>query len=393
MLREKEENIEFEEECYYVEDIERKLFSKSNSFVKLQMPPVYTDYSQNLMGFTSRTIIDIFLTLVDMGYKFEVLLPSLGNSLLKRIEEEIFKLNPFYFSKLLWTLACLDCPCHLLSNSLRRNFFFIIEIRALEFTKKNIFKILWSLVHLGFQRTDLTMTCRNLLRRITDLAPKFRSYEVANLLWIISVLNIETSYAGAKCVDALVKKLKKFANFDFRDIQLHQLFVAHRLLEFKVEWPLVQRIWAYKKENYHVATFFEYQVYQVMKTIVPQGENLIEQRYVEAAKHYIDIAWEERRIAIEVEGPYHYFVDPDSPSGYSSFATTDVRDLLLKKAGWEVVSIPFFVWNRVEDRRKYLLNKLGLSNQLIFEKQGHRFNLFAHKGKTEEGIPRKFELN
>ena len=59
----------------------------------------------------------------------------------------------------------------------------------------------------------------------------------------------------------------------------------------------------------------------------------------------IDLAIVDRCIAIEVDGPSHLTVNTLEPLGH-----TRLRDRLLSAMGWQVVSIPFFEWDRLHQQ-------------------------------------------
>ena len=56
----------------------------------------------------------------------------------------------------------------------------------------------------------------------------------------------------------------------------------------------------------------------------------------------IDLAIVDRRIALEFDGPSHFTRNTLEPLGH-----TRLRDRLLSAMGWQVVSIPFFEWERL----------------------------------------------
>eukprot|EP00899_Mesostigma_viride_P021892 jgi/Mesvir1/29704/Mv00937-RA.1 len=62
-------------------------------------------------------------------------------------------------------------------------------------------------------------------------------------------------------------------------------------------------------------------------------------------------------VAVEVGGPFHYYRGSQVLS-----AAIEFKRRLLVKGGWQVVSIPFFEWNKAEtreDKERYLREKLG----------------------------------
>jgi very-short-patch-repair endonuclease len=53
----------------------------------------------------------------------------------------------------------------------------------------------------------------------------------------------------------------------------------------------------------------------------------------------------DRRIALEFDGPSHFTRNTLEPLGH-----TRLRDRLLSAMGWQVVSIPFFEWDRLHQQ-------------------------------------------
>jgi hypothetical protein len=75
----------------------------------------------------------------------------------------------------------------------------------------------------------------------------------------------------------------------------------------------------------------------------------------------VDVALEvpssSRRIALEVDGPYHF-----SANSRARLGPTRGRDALLAARGWEVLSVPFFEWGtlrNVYEQKLYLRSKLA----------------------------------
>ena len=46
-----------------------------------------------------------------------------------------------------------------------------------------------------------------------------------------------------------------------------------------------------------------------------------------------------RKVAIEVDGPFHFSVNSNSPLGQ-----TMIRRRLLRAVGWTVISVPYHTW-------------------------------------------------
>jgi hypothetical protein len=58
----------------------------------------------------------------------------------------------------------------------------------------------------------------------------------------------------------------------------------------------------------------------------------------------IDVAIVDRRIALEFDGPSHFIADTREPLGH-----TRLRNRLLSAMGWQVESIHFFEWERLQE--------------------------------------------
>lgn len=87
----------------------------------------------------------------------------------------------------------------------------------------------------------------------------------------------------------------------------------------------------------------------------------------------IDVGFPDERIAMEVDGPYHFTRNSLRPMAHMF-----TRTALLEARGWRVVSVPFFAWEGVEEagRRSYLQNLLVRA----------RAGLDAHPTKLEQGV-------
>ncbi|CEM07025.1 unnamed protein product [Vitrella brassicaformis CCMP3155] len=71
----------------------------------------------------------------------------------------------------------------------------------------------------------------------------------------------------------------------------------------------------------------------------------------------VDIAMPERKVALEVDGPFHYqslglgqsLQDPDTPPQITP--KTLFKRRILKQLGWKVTSIPYFEWHALRSRK------------------------------------------
>ena len=85
-----------------------------------------------------------------------------------------------------------------------------------------------------------------------------------------------------------------------------------------------------------------------------------EEEVIELRTSYsLDLALQSLRVAVEVDGPSHFV--QDARGAHWPNGPTLLKQRLLRAAGWRLVSVPFFEWNRLEGReaqRDYLQRKL-----------------------------------
>ena len=74
--------------------------------------------------------------------------------------------------------------------------------------------------------------------------------------------------------------------------------------------------------------------------------------------HVVDIVISDKKVAIEVDGPGHFYEDSENID-----TKTWIRNQLLKDNGWRVITVPYFEWDRIKDNdngvRDYLRGKLS----------------------------------
>ena len=72
---------------------------------------------------------------------------------------------------------------------------------------------------------------------------------------------------------------------------------------------------------------------------------------------FVDIALVSERIVFEVNGPWHYCFKSRRVLGSTLF-----KERMLRKLGWQVVSIAYFEWDPLTDqqaRQSYLRDRLS----------------------------------
>ena len=82
-----------------------------------------------------------------------------------------------------------------------------------------------------------------------------------------------------------------------------------------------------------------------------------EEEYLEPRTGYsLDLALPSSRLAVEVDGPYHFLL-PEGLGMRRPNGPTLLKRRLLAAAGWRVISVPFYEWNgfaTAKERQTYL---------------------------------------
>lgn len=100
---------------------------------------------------------------------------------------------------------------------------------------------------------------------------------------------------------------------------------------------------------------FQEEVAAVVRRLLPANLAMQEEFFFEG--YFLDIAIPEKQIAIEVDGPRHFY-----PGTKEWIAKDKVKDWILTGLGWSVVRIPYWEWNAVcsrEDRDRLIGEKLS----------------------------------
>ena len=78
----------------------------------------------------------------------------------------------------------------------------------------------------------------------------------------------------------------------------------------------------------------------------------------------IDLARVDAKVAVEIDGPWHYLTGSDDRQHLDG--RTVLKRRLLEASGWRLVSVPVFDWDElairddaVDAKRAYLREKLG----------------------------------
>ena len=219
-------------------------------------------------------------------------------------------------------------------------------------------KVMWSFLAVMSQRVD-----------------EFEAQGCTNSLWALAVLKATHSPAFIKLLERYVA-LERIS-VSFGELQYNQVLQAVLLAQFearggRVAWrpevdlpeDVVDRAleaWASQQTSTQLSGFH----LDVSEGLTRLGISHKIEHLVARDLLSIDIAviTDERLIAIEVDGPFHFPVNARTPLGH-----TMIRRRLLRAAGWIVVPIPWYEWfemNTWEDRLQYLANALAKADESL----------------------------
>ena len=206
----------------------------------------------------------------------------------------------------------------------------------------------WALATLGWQAGEGAM--RGALEgAAVRVAPSMNAQDVANTVWALATLGWPVGFELAASLQQRVEAcVCNCGLLEFCASQLSQLLQAHLASQFLglglITLPssmLQVAVQACRDEAQRVT---------VSKSQREVGESLRrlgishELEYTTADGLFsIDLAVVDRRIAIEYDGPSHFTMNTLEPLGH-----TRLRDRLLSAMGWQVVSVPFFEWDKLQ---------------------------------------------
>ena len=185
------------------------------------------------------------------------------------------------------------------------------------------------------------------------VAPSMNAQEVVNSLWALATLgwqaNAEMAGVWEQLIDALIHGdgLSQLSTLDLS--QLLQAHLASQYLELGLVTlpPSVLQV----AVRAHRENVREVNVSNGQREV---GESLHRLGVAHELEHItadglfsIDLAIVDRRIALEFDGPSHFTRNMLEPLGH-----TRLRDRLLSAMGWQVVSVPFFDWDRLHQQEQ-----------------------------------------
>ena len=223
-----------------------------------------------------------------------------------------------------------------------------------DFNAQDVANTAWAFATLG-------VADQRLFEALADAAmPKiqdFNAQNVANTAWAFALLYIHHEELFKQLVNRISQLKGSFSSSGL--LQLHQVALALKTetpSRFALPPEVSLEIEKMKKElSAHppASSRLHASVASQLKTL---KYVFTTELFVEG--FFLDIAFTERRIAVEVDGPSHY-LSTGERSGSGLF-----RDRIIEWLGWRVVHIPYYEWDKLsaeEEQRKYLLEKMERS--------------------------------
>jgi hypothetical protein len=266
----------------------------------------------------------------------------------------------------LWAFATLRWyPVRLLPIITR-----VIGKRAHELTAQEISNSIWAYARFAYHPGRLMAI---FIQEIESRVEEFSGQSCTNLLWAMAVLT-------ATHCKAFVMLLDRFKVLDaggeyFVELQYCQVLQAALLAQFErrgsgstgwrpevdLKEETVDRalaFWGQQQKESSKVSAFHLDVSDALNSL--GVEHHIE--FLTANDLFsVDIAivdGGDKKIAVEVDGPYHFPVNSRTPLGH-----TMIRRRLLRASGWTVIPVPWFDWFAIEtseQRANYLAKKLAM---------------------------------
>jgi very-short-patch-repair endonuclease len=272
-----------------------------------------------------------------------------------------------------------------------------IEAGVGHFDADRLFWLLWAAARLDinlFEGADVfgPALLDNLDRLESEDILKAQHFPKA--IWALTIFLRKYAGDDASLEAALIEKIgrrleilsDKIDDLQVRPNDISQLIQVKQLLkpyQARLAWPceLDDVLSENKLPSEDSQSALERAVFRKLKQL-RLGVQFEPSYYDEATNHIIDIAIPEHKVAIEVDGPGHFYAERRrGPRDEICFESTDridtkswARNLLLQEAGWTVISIPFQAWNALQAS----VEKTATASSSRYQRVGRQPN---HYGK------------
>eukprot|EP01024_Parvocaulis_polyphysoides_P038394 TRINITY_DN34471_c2_g2_i1.p1 TRINITY_DN34471_c2_g2~~TRINITY_DN34471_c2_g2_i1.p1 ORF type:complete len:283 (+),score=63.28 TRINITY_DN34471_c2_g2_i1:2-850(+) len=189
---------------------------------------------------------------------------------------------------------------------------------------------------------------------------RLQPYDVTSVLWSFAILELW----DADVWRAGNERLKYFEAHKLSEQVYGALFhiglvqKACHQQQLQIPKEMAIKVYEYKRQSTikPLVSGFQMEVDRLLSQLGFQtiSEHGVLQDYIAVD---IAISVDDRKIAVEADGPFHYSVN----APYVQLRTSFIRNKILESFGWEVVVIPFYEWDQFEqrgDKKLYLMSKI-----------------------------------
>ncbi len=301
----------------------------------------YNESMKKISQFNSQALANTIWALATLKVNHFPLITLIANESMKKISQ----FNSQDLANAIWALATLKVNhsplITLIANASMK------EIS--QFNSQALANTIWALATLKVNHSPLiTLIANESMKKISQ----FNSQALANTIWALATLNSYHSELFCKISSLAITHLA-----DFKETQIRQIYYVYLVAKYiwKIDdiddlLPLNVICLYYNAKKIEVnPSRLQEEVFQVISQQVNCQFEFITEELLS-----LDIAIEEKKIAIEVNGPSHYLSDK------SLDGSSDLKCRLLQHLGWEVIVIPYFDWDSLSP-----INKTNFINDLL----------------------------
>ena len=276
-----------------------------------------------------------------------ILFSSIAEEVLQRLDDFV---EPQHLSNLIWAFATVKHPHKPLFQAIAN----VAIQRKHEFSPQHVSNLIWSycFVPVGMVNRLLHTFESVVLASIGGCDNQF----FANVAWSYAVANVDSSFLFGKESQFIKAIQSREHEFNLEAMcQLHQFILWRK--ELKAEIPLSSTFQlscysAYIKREPSPSAFQDHVMNEIKSLgLKPREEYLTSTGYTLDA--LVEINGEQ--VGVEVDGPFH-FAGQGQPLGKMTLKHRQV----LNVSGIRIVSIPYWEWEAVLNRKDYLRSKLNL---------------------------------
>lgn len=272
-----------------------------------------------------------------------------------------------------------------LTEDKRGEYIAAIEAGAGRYNTDKLFYLLWAVASLDINIFAAPFQCGlRLLDNLEDNAPNvalqakdeeaLSAQHFPKVIWALTLflrkyandnvgLQEKLCFHLQKRIDALAKKADSLAPYERYSLMRTRQCLGE--YQAQITWPEVLVTNMQKKsrhKNRDKVSDFEKAVYSAFVQAYPTVK-FKQSHEVGANLHTVDIVVDSLKLAIEVDGPGHFYRLSLNEHGQRLTTKTWLRNQMLSDKGWTVISIPYYAWEAAgaaeEAKIAYLKTKLS----------------------------------